>query len=162
MHILPNLLRKRRYKSLFGPYGYRCAVCGSGLRTHGGKPGVQSAHIYPKRLDGTPRYPSPLCGRGYTDLPQIYPGLLHSAWGRAHSRGSKRTSRVPSPLNRALKRSSGSLVIRDAYLLFGFLAYIRYDPEPDAAVAQLLEHGRDLRVNVQSLESVRLPRREAD
>ncbi len=48
-----------------------------------------------------------------------------------------------------------------SYVLFGFLAYIRYDPEPDAVVAQLLEHIRNLRVNFQPLESVGLPRREA-
>jgi putative restriction endonuclease len=29
-------------------YGFRCAICGSGLRTPGGKPEVQSAHIYPR------------------------------------------------------------------------------------------------------------------
>lgn len=33
-------------------YGYRCAICESGLRTPKGKPEVQSAHIYPKGLDG--------------------------------------------------------------------------------------------------------------
>lgn len=33
-------------------YGYRCAICGSGLRTPNSKPEVQSAHIYPKGLDG--------------------------------------------------------------------------------------------------------------
>jgi putative restriction endonuclease len=34
-------------------YGFRCAICGSGLRTPDQKPEVQSAHIYPKRLDGS-------------------------------------------------------------------------------------------------------------
>jgi hypothetical protein len=48
-----------------------------------------------------------------------------------------------------------------SHALFGFLAYIRHDSEPDAVVAQLLEHIRHLRVNVQPLESVGLPRRKA-
>lgn len=33
-------------------YGYRCAICGSELRTPDGNPEVQSAHIFPKGLDG--------------------------------------------------------------------------------------------------------------
>src|SRR5215213_1290245 len=48
-----------------------------------------------------------------------------------------------------------------SHVLFGFLAYIRYDSQPDAVVAQLLEHIRNLRVNVQPLESVGRPRRKA-
>jgi hypothetical protein len=44
-----------------------------------------------------------------------------------------------------------------SHVLFGFLANIRYDSEPNIFIAQLLEHGPDLRVNVQSLESVGLP-----
>jgi hypothetical protein len=47
-----------------------------------------------------------------------------------------------------------------SHVLFGFLAYIRYDSQPDAVVAQLLEHSRHLWVNVQSLESVGRPRRK--
>jgi hypothetical protein len=43
-----------------------------------------------------------------------------------------------------------------SHVLFTYLANIRYDSEPDTAVAQLLEHGRDLRVNIQSLESMGL------
>lgn len=42
-------------------YGYRCAICGSGLRTPGGKPEVQSAHIYPKRLDGSDDVRNGIC-----------------------------------------------------------------------------------------------------
>ena len=33
-------------------YGYRCAICGSGLQAPNRAPEVQSAHIYPKKLDG--------------------------------------------------------------------------------------------------------------
>jgi putative restriction endonuclease len=33
-------------------YGYRCAICGSELRTPKGMPEVQGAHIYPKGQDG--------------------------------------------------------------------------------------------------------------
>jgi putative restriction endonuclease len=33
-------------------YGYRCAICGSGLQAPNGAPEVQSAHIYPKKYDG--------------------------------------------------------------------------------------------------------------
>ena len=53
------------------------------------------------------------------------------------------------------------LVEHPSHVLFGFLAYIRYDSQPDAVVAQLLEHIRNLRVNVQPLESVGRPRRKA-
>jgi putative restriction endonuclease len=42
-------------------YGYRCAICGSGLRTPNGKPEVQSAHIYPKRLDGSDDVRNGIC-----------------------------------------------------------------------------------------------------
>jgi hypothetical protein len=49
-----------------------------------------------------------------------------------------------------------------SYALFGFLAYIRYDPEPDSAAAQPLEHIRNLRVNVQPLEPVRRSGGEAN
>ena len=48
-----------------------------------------------------------------------------------------------------------------SHVLFGFLAYIRYDSQPYAVVAQLLKHIRNLRVNVQPLESVGRPRRKA-
>ena len=41
--------------------GYRCAICGSGLRTPKGKPEVQSAHIYPKRLDGSDDVRNGIC-----------------------------------------------------------------------------------------------------
>jgi putative restriction endonuclease len=33
-------------------YDYRCAICDVGLVAPDGKPEVQAAHIYPKRLDG--------------------------------------------------------------------------------------------------------------
>jgi hypothetical protein len=55
-----------------------------------------------------------------------------------------------------------SLFEQPAHVFFGFLAYVGYDPESDATVAQLFEHSRHLRVNVQPLESVGLSRREAD
>ncbi len=42
-------------------YGFRCAICGSGLRTPNGKPEVQSAHIYPKRLDGSDDVRNGIC-----------------------------------------------------------------------------------------------------
>jgi putative restriction endonuclease len=42
-------------------YGYRCAICGSGLRTPDRKPEVQSAHIYPKRLDGSDDVRNGIC-----------------------------------------------------------------------------------------------------
>jgi putative restriction endonuclease len=42
-------------------YGYRCAICGSGLRTPNGKPEVQSAHIYPKGLDGSDDVRNGIC-----------------------------------------------------------------------------------------------------
>src|SRR5215212_4609756 len=54
------------------------------------------------------------------------------------------------------------LVEHHSHVLFGFLAYIRYDSQPDVVVAQLLEHSRHLLVNVQPLESVGRPRRKAD
>jgi putative restriction endonuclease len=42
-------------------YGFRCAICGSGLRTPDQKPEVQSAHIYPKRLDGSDDVRNGIC-----------------------------------------------------------------------------------------------------
>jgi HNH endonuclease len=42
-------------------YGYRCAICGSALETPGGTPEVQSAHIYPKRLDGSDDVRNGIC-----------------------------------------------------------------------------------------------------
>ncbi len=42
-------------------YGFRCAICGSGLRTPDQKPEVQSAHIYPKRLDGSDDIRNGIC-----------------------------------------------------------------------------------------------------
>jgi putative restriction endonuclease len=42
-------------------YGFRCAICGSGLRTPSGKSEVQSAHIYPKRLDGSDDVRNGIC-----------------------------------------------------------------------------------------------------
>jgi predicted restriction endonuclease len=42
-------------------YGYRCAICGSELRTPDGKPEVQSAHIFPKGLDGRDDARNGLC-----------------------------------------------------------------------------------------------------
>ena len=42
-------------------YGFRCAICGSGLRTPNGNPEVQSAHIYPKRLDGSDDVRNGIC-----------------------------------------------------------------------------------------------------
>ncbi len=42
-------------------YGFRCAICGSGLRTPDGKPEVQSAHIFPKRLDGSDDVRNGIC-----------------------------------------------------------------------------------------------------
>ena len=42
-------------------YGFRCAICGSGLRTPDGKPEVQSAHIYPKRHDGSDDVRNGIC-----------------------------------------------------------------------------------------------------
>jgi len=42
-------------------YGYRCAICGSELRTPDGKPEVQSAHIFPKGLDGRDDVRNGLC-----------------------------------------------------------------------------------------------------
>jgi predicted restriction endonuclease len=42
-------------------YGYRCAVCGSELRTPKGKPEVQGAHIYPKGLDGSDDLRNGIC-----------------------------------------------------------------------------------------------------
>ncbi len=51
-------------------YDYRCAICGSSLRSPDGKPEVQSAHIYPKRLDGSddPRNGICLCRRHHWAL----------------------------------------------------------------------------------------------
>ena len=40
---------------------YRCAICGSGLRSPNGKPEVQSAHIFPKRLDGSDDVRNGIC-----------------------------------------------------------------------------------------------------
>ncbi len=42
-------------------YGYRCAVCGSGLRSPNGKPEVHSAHIFPKSQDGSEDIRNGLC-----------------------------------------------------------------------------------------------------
>jgi putative restriction endonuclease len=42
-------------------YGFRCAICGSGLRTPNGKPEVQSAHIYPKGRDGSDDVRNGIC-----------------------------------------------------------------------------------------------------
>lgn len=42
-------------------YNYRCVFCGVGLRAPDGKPEVQSAHIYPKRLDGRDDIRNGLC-----------------------------------------------------------------------------------------------------
>jgi len=42
-------------------YGYRCAICGSELRTPKGKPEVQGAHIYPKGQDGSDDLRNGLC-----------------------------------------------------------------------------------------------------
>jgi putative restriction endonuclease len=42
-------------------YGYRCAICGSGLRSPKGPPEVQSAHIYPKRFDGSDDVRNGIC-----------------------------------------------------------------------------------------------------
>ena len=51
-------------------YDSRCAVCGSGLRSPGGEPEVQSAHIYPKNLKGKdhPRNGLCLCRRHHWAL----------------------------------------------------------------------------------------------
>jgi hypothetical protein len=49
-----------------------------------------------------------------------------------------------------------------SYIFFGFLANIRYDPEPHSAAAQLLEHLGNLRVHVQPLEPVGWLRGEAN
>jgi hypothetical protein len=48
-----------------------------------------------------------------------------------------------------------------SHVFFGFLTHVRYDPEPNTAVAQLVEYGRNLRVNVQPLQSMGLLRRKA-
>jgi putative restriction endonuclease len=42
-------------------YGYRCAICGSGLLAPNGNREVQSAHIYPKRLDGSDDVRNGIC-----------------------------------------------------------------------------------------------------
>jgi putative restriction endonuclease len=42
-------------------YGYRCAICGSELRTPKGNPEVQGAHIYPKGRDGSDDLRNGLC-----------------------------------------------------------------------------------------------------
>ncbi len=42
-------------------YGYRCAISASELRTPDGKPKVQSAHIFPRGLDGRDDARNGLC-----------------------------------------------------------------------------------------------------
>jgi predicted restriction endonuclease len=42
-------------------YGYRCAICGSGLRTPAGKPEVQSADFYPKGKVGSDDVRNGIC-----------------------------------------------------------------------------------------------------
>jgi hypothetical protein len=42
-------------------YGYRCIFCGAGLRAPNGLPEVQSAHIYPKALDGSDDVRNGIC-----------------------------------------------------------------------------------------------------
>jgi putative restriction endonuclease len=68
-------------------YGYACAVCGSNLRSPGGQPEVQSAHIYPKEKYGKddPRNGLCLCRRhhwafdaGWMSLSDDYTVLVRS------------------------------------------------------------------------------------
>jgi hypothetical protein len=42
-------------------YQYKCAVCGSGLLTPNGQPAVESAHIFPKELDGSDNFRNGIC-----------------------------------------------------------------------------------------------------
>jgi len=42
-------------------YQYKCAVCGFGLLTPDGQPAVDSAHIYPKELDGSDNFRNGIC-----------------------------------------------------------------------------------------------------
>jgi len=42
-------------------YGNRCAVCGSSLFAPDGEPEVESAHIYPKELDGSDDVRNGIC-----------------------------------------------------------------------------------------------------
>ncbi|MBA3451236.1 MAG: HNH endonuclease [Chloroflexia bacterium] len=42
-------------------YGERCAICGGDIRGPNGEPEVQSAHIYPKELDGSDDIRNGLC-----------------------------------------------------------------------------------------------------
>jgi hypothetical protein len=42
-------------------YGYRCIFCGAGLRTPNGLPEVQSAHVFPKALDGSDDVRNGIC-----------------------------------------------------------------------------------------------------
>lgn len=68
-------------------YDWRCAVCGSDLRDPDGKPEVQAAHIYSKKLDGSddPRNGICLCARhhwafdvGWISLSDDYSVLVRS------------------------------------------------------------------------------------
>jgi hypothetical protein len=49
-----RILVRRAYDSM-------CAICGSGLRSPEGEPEVQSAHIYPKKLNGKDHVRNGLC-----------------------------------------------------------------------------------------------------
>lgn len=42
-------------------YGYRCTFCGASLRSPNGQPEVQSAHIYPKKFDGSDDVRNGIC-----------------------------------------------------------------------------------------------------
>lgn len=42
-------------------YSYRCIFCGVGLRAPNGRPEVQSAHVYPKKLDGSDDVRNGIC-----------------------------------------------------------------------------------------------------
>jgi hypothetical protein len=55
-------------------YKFKCAICGLGLLSPDGKPAVDSAHIYPKELDGSDDFRNGIC------LCRMHHWALDSGW----------------------------------------------------------------------------------